>query len=106
MSVRQDTLLSLKSGHIHLFPKPQTREVVIKCLLCLRLSITAFNIDDMDGSRERESAPAIVEVTTLPVGPPQVPDTPTVSRITNTSATVSWTDPGNGVIYSFCIDSG
>ena len=26
-------------------------------------------------------------------GPPQVPDEPSVTDITNTSATVSWTDP-------------
>ena len=71
----------------------------MKCLLCLRLSITAFNIDDMDDDREHESAPSMVEVTTLPVGPPQVPATPTVSGITNTSATVSWTNPGNDVVY-------
>ena len=71
----------------------------MKCLLCLRLSITAFNIDDMDGGRERESAPAMLEVTTDPVGPPQVPATPNVTGITNTSANVSWTHPGNDVVY-------
>ena len=43
---------------------------------------------------ERESEAVDISVSTLPVGPPQVPDEPSVTDITDSSATVSWTDPG------------
>ena len=53
----------------------------------LRISITAVNIDVEGGNVERESQEAVIEVTTEPVGPPQVPDTPSVISITNTTGT-------------------
>jgi hypothetical protein len=59
-----------------------------------QISITAVNIDVEGGNVERESQEASITVTTMPVGPPQVPDTPSVISITNTTATVTWNDPG------------
>ncbi|CAI8018598.1 Pikachurin [Geodia barretti] len=46
------------------------------------------------GGTERISDPVIIIVTTLPVGPPQVPAKPTVTLFNNTSARISWMDPG------------
>ena len=63
----------------------------------LRISITAVNIDVERGNVERESQEAVIEVITMPVGPPQIPDRPSVISITNTTATVTWNDPGKDV---------
>ncbi|CAI8025147.1 Titin [Geodia barretti] len=57
------------------------------------ISITAVNRDGSTGP-EMTSDPVEIIITTLPVGPPQIPDKPTVSMITNTSARISWTNPG------------
>jgi hypothetical protein len=46
------------------------------------------------GGTERTSDPVEIIVTTLPVGPPQVPAKPTVTLFNNTSARISWMDPG------------
>ena len=46
------------------------------------------------GGTERISDPVIIIVTTLPVGPPQVPAKPTVTLFNNTSGRISWMDPG------------
>ena len=67
----------------------------------LRISITVFNIDDT--FYERESPAAMATITTLPVGPPQVPDRPTVTDVTNSSATVTWNNPGNDVCMCVCV---
>ena len=64
----------------------------------LRISITAVNIDVEGGNVERESQEASITVITEPVGPPQVPDRPSVISITNTNATVTWNDPGRDVM--------
>jgi hypothetical protein len=58
------------------------------------IAIVAVNRDEEGDGTERVSQPVETTVATLPVGPPQTPATPSASDITNTSVTVSWTDPG------------
>ncbi|CAI8012050.1 Titin, partial [Geodia barretti] len=58
-----------------------------------RLVLIAVNRDGSTGP-ERTSDPVEISITTLPVGPPQIPDPPAISMVTNTSARISWTDPG------------
>ena len=52
---------------------------------------------------ERESEEADITVTTMPVGPPQVPDELSVISVTNTTATLTWNDPGKCVCVCVCV---
>ena len=58
-----------------------------------RLSIVAINIDSDDGDRERISDPLTINITTLAVGDPQVPNITSVRDITDISATLCWMEP-------------
>ena len=67
-----------------------------------RVVVTATNRDGSTGP-EMTSDPVEISITTLAVGPPQIPDKPTISMITNTSARLSWTDPGVYMCVCVCV---